>query len=101
MNDINLTPEQIVQASMVGVSFLNLNSTLIPGNMKAQIAVLEAVLTGVSQGQLQVVSPPPDGVKSLSEPIKDGAPDGKAHSQEQPQIGQGPGSKERRPETGD
>lgn len=68
MNNVNISAEQIIGSARAGVAFLNLETTMIPGNMKQQLAVLEAVLQGVGGGHLQVVSPQTDGVESVGEP---------------------------------
>ena len=59
-----ISTQQIVQSAAAGVEFFNLDTTLIPGNMRKQVAVLEAVLQGVATGNLRVVSPQQNAVES-------------------------------------
>lgn len=62
-----ISNQQIVQAAAAGVAFFELKTTLIPGDMKQQLAVLEALLVGVVQGNLAVVSTQEGPVESGSE----------------------------------
>lgn len=62
-----ISNQQIVQAAAAGVAFFELKTTLIPGDMKQQLAVLEALLVGVVQGNLAVVSTQEGPVESTSE----------------------------------
>ena len=66
---INITDEQMVGAIQGGLKFLNLETTLIPGNLKKQLAVLEVVLVGLSQGAMVIASPDQLAVKSPPEDI--------------------------------
>ena len=61
---MNINPNQIVPAAQAGVELLNLRSTLLPGDLKAQLVVLESVLMGISTGGLVVVPNPENVVKS-------------------------------------
>jgi len=61
---VNINPNQIVPAAQAGVELLNLRSTLLPGDLKAQLVVLESVLMGISTGGLVVVPNPENVVKS-------------------------------------
>ncbi len=63
----SLTPQQIAQASGAGVQFLNLETTLIPGNIKQQLSVLEVVLQALATGNLQVAQPAETPVESTPE----------------------------------
>lgn len=60
-----LSPQQVQEAAGAGIGFFNMKSTLIPGDIRRQIAVLEAVLQGIATGNLQVVSPQPVQVESV------------------------------------
>ena len=61
---MNIDPRQVPQAAQAGVKLLGLESTLIPGNIKAQVVVLESVLMGIGSGSLVVVPNPENVVKS-------------------------------------
>jgi len=61
---MNINPTQIVPAAQAGVELLNLRSTLIPGDMKSQLVVLESILMGIGAGGLIVVPNPENAVKS-------------------------------------
>jgi len=61
---MNIDPRQIIPAAQAGVELLNLRSTLLPGDLKAQLVVLESVLMGVGSGALVVVPTPKNDVKS-------------------------------------
>ena len=54
---INLSSRQVAQASAAALSFFRMETTLIPGNIRRQLDVLEAVLTGLASGKLVVASP--------------------------------------------
>lgn len=61
---MNIDPRQIVPAAQAGVELLGLRTTLIPGDIKAQVVVLESVLIGIGTGALVVVPSPQNAVKS-------------------------------------
>lgn len=61
---MNIDPRQIPEATQAGIKLLNLGSTLIPGDIKAQVVVLESVLMGIAAGALVVVPNPENVVKS-------------------------------------
>ena len=61
---MNIDPRQVPAAAQAGVKLLSLESTLIPGNIKAQVVVLESVLMGIGSGSLVVVPRPENVVKS-------------------------------------
>ena len=69
---INITDEQMSGAIGAGIQFLNLETTLIPGNMRKQLAVLEVVLQGIGQGALVIASP--DQLKVKSNPTSNWSP---------------------------
>ena len=75
---VQISPQQIMAAFNAGLNFLGLDTTLVPGNLRPQIAVLEVVLNSVLAGQMIVVSPPPVKVESDSKAGDGagGAPDG-------------------------
>lgn len=70
---VNLSSKQVGQAAMVTLTFLSLETTLIPGNLRRQLDVLEVVLTGLVSGKLVVASPDQLAVESTpdQEPKKD------------------------------
>lgn len=53
---VEMTPQQVAQAAGAGLTLFSLDTTLIPGNLRQQVAVLEVVLQGVASGQAVVVS---------------------------------------------
>ena len=61
---IDISPPTVAAVAAAGVRFLNLETTLLPGNLKKQLAVLEVYLTGLSQGQLLLATPATDPVES-------------------------------------
>ena len=61
---MNIDPRQIVPAAQAGVELLNLRTTLLPGDLKAQLVVLESVLMAIGTGGLIVVPNPENVVKS-------------------------------------
>lgn len=72
---MNIAPQQIVQAADAGFQLLNAPSTMVPGHMRAQLAVLEVILDNVRRGQM-VVAPAPKAPVEL--PPKGGPADPKA-----------------------
>lgn len=71
----SITPQQVAEAAGAGVTFLNLDTTLIPGNLRRQLAVLEVVLQNVANGRAQVVTPQPLPVESNDGEGDDGPDD--------------------------
>ena len=60
---MNIDPRQVPEAAQAGVKLLGLDTTLIPGNIKAQVVVLESVLAAIATGSLVVVPNPENEVK--------------------------------------
>ena len=60
---MNIDPRQIIPAAAAGVKLLGLDTTLIPGNIKAQVVVLESVLMGIAGGTFLVVPKPQPAVE--------------------------------------
>ena len=71
---MNIDPRQVPEAAQAGVKLLGLDTTLIPGNIKSQVVVLESVLMGIGSGSLVVVPNPENVVKS--DPDEDQKEDG-------------------------
>ena len=69
---MNIDPRQVPDAAQAGVKLLGLDTTLIPGNIKAQVVVLESVLMGIAGGSLVVVPRPENVVKSDLDKGEDG-----------------------------
>ena len=61
---MNIDPKQVAPAAQAGVELLNLRTTLIPGDLKAQVVVLESILMMLGSGALIVVPVPQNAVKS-------------------------------------
>ena len=61
---IDISPEKVGPIAAAGIRFLNLETTLIPGNLKQQLAVLEVFLTGLTQGELILATPAQATVES-------------------------------------
>jgi hypothetical protein len=61
---VSMTAAQIQQAATAGVALFGRESTLIPGNMRQQVAVLEVILQGIVAGRLMVVTPQQNAVES-------------------------------------
>ena len=53
--NVNITPQQIGMGASALVRLLGLKTTLVPGNLRPQIAVFEVVLNGILDGQFAVV----------------------------------------------
>ena len=54
---MEISTQQIVDAAGAGLNFLDRDTTLVPGDLRKQLAVLEVVLQGVATGNLRVVTP--------------------------------------------
>lgn len=61
---IDISPEKVGPIAAAGIRFLNLETTLLPGNLKQQLAVLEVLLSGLSRGELVLATPPRAPVES-------------------------------------
>ena len=61
---ISMSAQQIQQAATAGLDFLGRETTLWPGNLHKQLAVLEVILQGVMAGKLIVVTPQQVAVES-------------------------------------
>lgn len=61
---IDISPERVAPIAQAGVNLLNLPSTLTPGNLRAQIGVLEVYLSGLATGQLVLAPAPKAAVES-------------------------------------
>lgn len=53
--NVNITPQQIGLGASALIELLSLKTTLVPGNLRPQIAVFEVVLNGILDGQFAVV----------------------------------------------
>lgn len=51
-----LHPQQVVDAARVGAEFFSLETTLVPGNIRRAINVLEVVLQNIGTGNFVVVT---------------------------------------------
>ena len=60
---IDISPEKVAPIAAAGIRFLNLETTLLPGNLKQQLAVLEVFLAGLSTGELLLATPAPPPVE--------------------------------------
>jgi len=80
-----LTAQQIVESAQAGAAFLDKETTLIPGNVKKQLIVLEVILAGIGQGQLQVVPTPLPTVELDPEPTADGGENAEPHRERETQ----------------
>ena len=54
--NVSLSAQQVEQAASAGVDLLGRETTLIPGNLREQLAVLEVILRGITSGTLVVVT---------------------------------------------
>ena len=55
---IDISPASVVPIAAAGIRFLSMETTLIPGNLKQQLAVLEVFLGGLAAGELMLATPP-------------------------------------------
>lgn len=60
---MNIDPQQVAPSARAGIELLGLRTTLIPGDLKAQVVVLESILMMIGTGALIVVPAPQTGVK--------------------------------------
>ena len=51
-----MTVQQVQLAAEAGANFLDLETTMIPGNLRKQLSVLEVLLRGIVNGQLVVIT---------------------------------------------
>lgn len=66
MNDprqVQFSAEQIRSAAAGGLSLLNRETTLIPGDLRRQINDLELMLRFLAAGQAVLANPPPERVE--------------------------------------
>ena len=70
---VNISNQQVAQSAAAILSFLRLETTLVPGSVRQQVDVLEAILRGLASGNLVVASP--DQLAVESEPDKVQEPD--------------------------
>ena len=61
---IDISPEKVAPIAAAGIRFLGLETTLIPGNLRQELAVLEVFLAGLAQGELILATPAPAPVES-------------------------------------
>ena len=54
---VNISADQVRQAAIGGLALLSRETTLIPGNLRQQVVVLELILRGLASGNLLVASP--------------------------------------------
>ena len=61
---IDISPEKVAPIAAAALRFFGLNTTLVPGNLRQQLAVLEVFLAGLSTGELLLATPAPPPVES-------------------------------------
>lgn len=61
---IDISPQAVAPIAQAGIQLLNLSSTLVPGNLRAQIGVLEVYLSGLAGGQIVLAPAPIAAVES-------------------------------------
>ena len=61
---MQLSPDAVRGAVFGGLQLLDLDTTLIPGNLRKQINVLAVILEGVASGNMAIVNPPKPEVQS-------------------------------------
>ena len=71
--NVNITSQQIGMGASALIELLGKETTLVPGNLRAQIAVFEVVLNGIVDGQFAVVPVTRTPVESDSDTGKDDA----------------------------
>lgn len=57
--EIDISPQAVAPIAQAGLNLLNLPTTLTPGNLRAQIGMLEVYLSGLAGGQI-VLAPAPE-----------------------------------------
>jgi len=60
---IDISPEKVGPIARAATRFLTLETTLVPGNLRQQLAVLEVFLSGLSTGELVLATPAPPAVE--------------------------------------
>jgi len=68
---MNISPEMIPRSAAAGMELLQLRTTLVPGDLKDQIAVLQAVLMSITTGSMIVVQAPKSEVELPPEGTKE------------------------------
>ncbi len=61
---IDISPEKVAPIAAAALRFFALETTLVPGNLRQQLAVLEVFLAGLSTGELLLATPVPRTVES-------------------------------------
>ncbi len=61
---IDISPEKVAIIANATVRFLNLESTLMPGTYRQQLAVLEVYMSALASGQLTLAPTPQTAVES-------------------------------------
>ena len=64
MQKTDLTGQQVEGAARAGIDLLNRGSTLIPGDIKQQLAVLEVILQNIVMGAVIIAPAQKDQVES-------------------------------------
>ena len=67
--DVNISGMQLKAVANDTLAFLKLPTTLVPGNIRRQLDVLELVLTGLREGSLVVASPDQLAVESTLDKV--------------------------------
>jgi hypothetical protein len=80
---MNISPQMIAPAAQAGVELFQLRTTLIPGDLKSQITVLEAVLMSITTGSLIVVPAPKPDVE-LPDKVPGPSGEGKGQPEKEP-----------------
>lgn len=73
---IDISPEKVAPIATAALRFFALETTLVPGNLRQQLAVLEVFLSGLSQGELLLATPAPPPVESGTKGDGDKDPEG-------------------------
>lgn len=60
---MNMHPQQVRAAAAAGLELLGRRETLVPGDLRQQVAVLELIFQGLAQGQIELVSPADEPVQ--------------------------------------
>lgn len=62
-----ISPDQIADAAAAGVEMLQLDTTLVPGNLRKRIGLLELILQQVARGHATLANPDQKPVESKPE----------------------------------
>ena len=73
-HSIDISPAFVAPIAQSGLKLLSLETTLVPGNLRASLALLEAYLSGLVSGQLVLAPAPETPVESG--PTKPDSPTG-------------------------